>query len=155
AKSPSSVLNRAWIDSLKAEGQLSAVGDAVRDVISRKRGQALAGIALITDGASNSGVQPLDAAALAAQDHVPLYIWGVGITSPKDIIVGNVFAQEVAFARDEVPVAVRVRSSGLSGQSAKLTVELAGERTQRDVQFNSDGEQVVTVGITPKTPGEF
>jgi len=58
-------VNLAWVDKLEGKGQLSAVGDAVREVISRKRGQPLAGILLISDGASNSGVQPLDAATLA------------------------------------------------------------------------------------------
>jgi uncharacterized membrane protein len=148
-------LNTRWVEKLEAKGPFSAVGDAVREVISRKRGQPLAGILLVTDGASNSGVQPLDAATLAGKDHVPLYIYGVGITSPKDIIVGSIFAQEVAFAKDEVPVSVRVRSMGLAGQSAKLVVQLGAERAEREVQFNADGEQVVTVNVTPQRPGEF
>lgn len=148
-------MSTAWVEKLSARGEQTAIGDAVREVISRKRGQPIAGIVLVTDGASNRGVQPLSAATLAAQDRVPLYVWGVGITSPRDIVVGNIFAQEVAFAKDEVPVTVRVRSTGMAGQSARLVVTLGDEKAERNVEFNADGEQVVTVSLTPKGPGNF
>src|SRR5688500_2048241 len=48
------IVSTVWIDSLKAQGTQSAIGDAVRDVITRKRGQPLAGIVLVTDGANNA-----------------------------------------------------------------------------------------------------
>ena len=149
-------LDLAWIDKLSAAGPSSAVGDAIREVISRKRGQPIAGVVLVTDGASNSGVQPIDAAKLAGQDRVPLYIWGVGITSPRDIIVNKtILSPEVAFAKDEVPVTVRVRSMGMAGQTANLMVRLGDEKTEKEITFSSDGEQVITVKLTPKVPGEF
>ena len=144
-----------WVDRLRATGEGSAVGDAVRDVISRKRGQALAGVVLVTDGANNAGTQPLDAAALAKQDGVPLFVYGVGITSPRDVIVSTILAQEVAFAKDEVPVTVRVRTMGMAGQSAMLTVQMGSEKAEKNVEFNADGETLVGVSLTPKDPGEF
>ena len=93
----------AWIDQLDPKSQSTAIGDAVRDLLERKRGQPLAGIFLATDGANNIGTQPLEAARLARAEGVPLYIYGVGITSPRDIIVANLFTQEVAFDKDELP----------------------------------------------------
>jgi hypothetical protein len=122
---------QAWLEKLQAKGAYTTIGDAIEEVISRKRGQPLAGIVLVTDGANNSGVQPLDAATMAGQEKVPLYIYGVGITSPRDIIVSTIFAPEVAFAEDEVPVTIRVRSMGLAGQSAKLLVHLGRSRSRK------------------------
>lgn len=149
-------LDLGWVDGLQAPGAMTAIGDSLREVISRKRGQGLAGIVLITDGASNSGYQPVDAAKLAGQDRVPLYVWGVGITSPRDIIVAkNLFVPEVAFVKDDVPVTVRVRSMGMAGQSAKLQVKMGDELAEKEVLFNADGEQVVTLNLTPKTAGDF
>ena len=80
-----------------------------------------------------SAPQPLEAARLARAEGVPLYIYGVGITSPRDIIVANLFTQEVAFVKDELPVTVRVRGQGLRGETAKITLELGDEvvATQR------------------------
>lgn len=146
----------AWIEQLPASGDQTALGDAIRQAISRKRGQNLAGIVLITDGAANSGLSPLDASRLARQDAAPLFIWGVGITSPRDIAVGSeILTQDIAFVRDKLPVTVRVRSIGLAGQSAKLRVTLGEESAEKDVRFAGDGEQLVSVELTPEKPGQF
>jgi hypothetical protein len=145
-----------WVKNYAAKAPMTAIGDAVREIVERKRGQPLAGIFLVTDGANNAGGPPMDAASLAAQEGVPLYIYGIGITSPRDIIVGNLFAPEVAFAKDELAVTVRVRGQGLKGETAKLSLKLGDETVAtQDVAFTGDEEQVVPVRFTPTHPGEF
>ncbi|MEP6669753.1 MAG: hypothetical protein ABJF10_11405 [Chthoniobacter sp.] len=145
-----------WIDQLDPKSQSTAIGDAVRELLERKRGQPLAGIFLATDGANNTGTQPLEAARLARAEGVPLYIYGVGITSPRDIIVANLFTQEVAFAKDELPVTVRVRGQGLHGETAKITLKLGDEIVaSKDLVFISDVEQTVALPFTPKQVGEY
>jgi uncharacterized membrane protein len=149
-------INVAWIDQLDPKSQSTAIGDAVRDLLERKRGQPLAGIFLATDGANNIGTQPLEAARFARSEGVPLYIYGVGITSPRDIIVANLFTQEVAFANDELPVTVRVRGQGLRGENAKITLKLGEEVVAaKDLTFTSDEEQTVALPFTPKQVGEY
>ncbi len=146
----------AWVDRLDATNSATAIGDAVREVINRKRGQPLAGIVLVTDGANNSGSSPREAAALARQEGAPLYVYGVGITSPRDIIVGNLFAPDVTFVKDEAPVTVRVRSQGLRGETAELVLKLGGEKVAtRTITFAGDGEQVVPLKFAPQVEGEF
>lgn len=136
--------------------QATAIGDAVRDIINRKRGQPIAGILMVTDGASNTGSEPLDAANAAAQDRMPLYIYGVGITSPRDIIVDSVFTPDVVFIKDEVPVTVRVRSQGLKGEKAHLTLKLDDQEiASKDLVFEQDGELAVPLTFTPQKAGEF
>ena len=152
-----------WLDRLDAKATSTAIGDALRDLMNRKRGQALAGIFLITDGANNHGTSPMESARLAKQEGVPIYIYGVGITSPRDIIVGSLLTQEVAFVKDELPVTVRVRAQGLKGESGKLIVRLAplsgaGEGeivASKDIAFGDDEDVVVPVPFTPKSTGEY
>jgi hypothetical protein len=145
-----------WVDRLEANAPGTAIGDAIRDVINRKRGQPLAGIVLVTDGVNNAGSQPRDAAALARQEGVPLYLYGVGITSPRDIIVQNLFAPDVTFVKDEALVTVRVRGQGLSGESAELQLKLGDQVvTSKTVAFGTDAEQVVPMKFTPQSLGEF
>ncbi len=148
--------NFDWVDRLDATAPRTAIGDAIREVMNRKRGQPLAGIVLVSDGVNNSGSQPRDAAALARQEQVPLYIYGVGLTSPRDIILQNFFAPDVTFVKDEVPVTVRVRGQGLSGATAELQLKL-GDQTvaSRTIAFSDDGEQVVPMKFTPQSLGEF
>lgn len=153
----------SWLAQMDPKSTSTAIGDAVRDLIQRKRGQPLAGIFLVTDGANNHGSAPLDAARLAKQEGIPLYIYGVGITSPRDIIVGSLLTQEVAFVKDELPVTVRVRGQGLKGESAKLIVRLVplnstGEGevvATKDITFGDDEDAVVPVPFTPKVTGDF
>ncbi len=148
----------AWIDALKADAPATAIGDALRQTLGRVRGQPLAGIVLVTDGAANAGEQPLGAAELAGVENVPLYVYGVGISEPRDIVVANVFGPEVAFFDDVLPLTVRVKARGLADQSATLKVELVrrdnGQVQQtetRDIQL-SDGEQAIAMKLTPKRP---
>lgn len=145
-----------WVDRLEAAAPVTALGDALREVMNRKRGQPLAGVVVVTDGVNNSGGSPRDAAALAAQEGVPLFIYGVGITSPRDIIVQNLFAPEVTFVRDEVPVTVRVRGQGLEGQTAEVQLRLGDQVVaRREITFGGDGDQVVPLKFTPQSLGEF
>ena len=74
-----------WVTRLAPAGNATALGDAVRDALSSVRGRSLAGMVLLTDGGNNSGSPPLDAATLARQENVPLYIHGIATTQPKDI----------------------------------------------------------------------
>ncbi|HEV7299066.1 MAG TPA: hypothetical protein VGN72_06840 [Tepidisphaeraceae bacterium] len=145
----------AWVNRLDAPAPATALGDGVRDTLLRSRGQPLAGVWLVTDGQSNTGSQPLAAAEIARQEGVPLYVWGVGISSPKDIVVASMFAQEVAFLKDQVPVVVRVKGAGLEGRTAKLKLSLGGQPVDvRDVTFSGD-EQVISMEFTPDKPGDF
>jgi hypothetical protein len=146
----------AWIDTLPSDGTSTAIGDSLRDVLSRTRGQPLAGIFLVTDGANNAGGAPELQADMAAQAGVPLYIWGVGLASARDIIVASVYAEEIAFVDDKVAVTVRVRSVGLAGQSADVILKQEDEEVARQhIDFGADGEQVVQLFYTPKKPGDF
>ena len=145
-----------WVDRLEASASSTAIGDSIQEALNRKRGQPLAGIVLVTDGVNNAGSQPRDAAALARQEGVPLFIYGVGITSPRDIILQNLFAPDVTFVKDEVTVTVRVRGQGLIGETAELQLKL-GDQTvaTKTVAFGNDAEQVIPMKFTPQTLGEF
>jgi hypothetical protein len=145
-----------WINALDAQSPLTALGDALRSILARERGQPLAGVFLMTDGASNSGAQPREVARMFRQEGVPLYVYGLGLTSPRDIIVANLFAPEVSFVHDELSVTVRVRAQGLNGQTATLKLLLDRRIVaERQLTFGPDGEQAVTLGFVPPAAGEF
>jgi hypothetical protein len=151
-----SIANFTWVDQLQAQSPATAVGDALREVVNRKRGQPLAGVLLVTDGANNAGAQPLESAAALRQEGVPVYVYGVGITSPRDIIVANLFAPDVTFVKDEATVTVRVRAQGLKDETADVVLKL-GEQTvaTKTITFVGDSEQVVPLRFTPQNEGDF
>jgi len=146
----------SFLNTISFDKPYTAIGDAVSSLLDLKRGQPLAGIFLITDGGNNYGSQPTDAAALAQQDKVPLYIYAVGITLPHDIIVSQIFAPAVTFAKEEAPVSVLVHSQAMKGRTAKLVLKLGGEVVDsKDITFGADGEMNIPMKFTPPKSGNF
>ena len=89
-------------------------------------------------------------------EKMPLYIYGVGITSPRDIAVDSVFTPEVAFIKDEVPITVRVRTQGLKGEKAHLSLKIGDEEiASKDLEFAEDGQLAVPLSWVPQKAGEF
>ena len=148
--------NANWFDTITAKEPLTKLGDAVSDLLGRTRGQPVAGIVLVTDGQSNSGRSIVSASEQAKLEGVPLYIYGVGISNPKDIIVSNLFTRDVAFVNDELPVTVRVRNQGLGGEPAHIVLTLNGTQVDaQDITLDESGDQVVPMKFTPTTKGEY
>lgn len=148
----------AWMNKLTPWSPITPIGDELRKAIARTRGQPLAGILLLTDGGNNAGSDPIMAAKAARQEGVPVYTYGVGISSPKDIIVADIFTpSEVVFAKDEVPISVRVKGQNLKGESGQLILTLGGEKVdEKTVVFTQDqDEQVIPMKLTPSRKGEF
>jgi uncharacterized membrane protein len=144
-----------WLADYQPAIDETAIGDAVRDVLERKRGQPVAGIVLITDGGNNAGSPPMEAAEGASRDGVPIYPYGVGITSPRDIVVSHLSAPEIAFTKDEVAVTVQVRGQGLSGQTGTLSLKLGDDVVAtKDLTFTG-ADEIVPLTFTPQTKGDF
>jgi len=144
------------IGELKPDRPATALGDALRDAVGRSRGQPVAGVVLITDGAGNTGSSPLAAAELAGREKVPVYAWGVGVTNPKDVAVVSMTSRDLAFVDDEIPVTAKIRTSGLVGQTIKVVARLGEEVVgSQDVQIKADGETSAQLLVTPEKPGAF
>ncbi|MDR1191118.1 MAG: hypothetical protein LBK60_05545 [Verrucomicrobiales bacterium] len=137
------------------EENVTALGDALRQVLDELRGQPLAGILVITDGASNTGAPPVEAAAVAKQDGVPLFLYGVGVTSPQDLIVSGVTGPATTNARERVEFIARVKSQGMMGKKAVVQLKADGRVVaSQPLEPRADGEQEITLGYQPETTGE-
>ncbi|MBM3847954.1 MAG: VWA domain-containing protein [Verrucomicrobia bacterium] len=145
----------SWGERLDGRFTSTAVGDAVREAVNRKRGQPLAGILLMTDGANNSGSSPVEVAERLKEEKVPIYVYGVGLTAPRDIIVSSLMAPEAAFVQEEVDITVRVRGQGLAGQSAEVKLKIGSQEFSQPVTFAAAGEQVAIFRIVPEQMGEM
>ncbi|MCB9391199.1 MAG: VWA domain-containing protein [Calditrichaeota bacterium] len=132
-------------------------------------GEDIGAIVLVSDGAQNSGPSP---ERVASTSGVPIFTVGVGDTTQrKDLLVAELFTNDVAYAGSSVPVRVRVRATGLSGQRSRLRIVDSQSRTLLDqelsfsgnadeqtfeAQFAADrkGDQRVTA-ILDSVPGEL
>ena len=145
-----------WVKGVEAAHSATALGDSLAEVLKLKRGQPLAGILIASDGGHNRGMPPGSLIKELKEAGVPLYFYGVGITSPRDIIVTEMDAPEAAFLEDEILIKVRVRSQGLAGENAQLILTFNGDKVAEEtVAFGQDGEQSIPMRIKPDLAGDF
>lgn len=125
----SSLMPDVSVANLKGSGSSTRIGDSVLAVLREFRGQSLRYIFLISDGQSNEGTSPLDAAEEAGSQGVPLILLGVGDPDePRDVELRNLTVEEVVLVHDEVAFEVTVRQRGYEG--VKLTLYLKEDGTE-------------------------
>lgn len=141
---------------LTADGARSAPGTALREILDRERGRALGGVVMFTDGIRNAGVDPGEVAQMARDAGVPVHVVGVGTTAPRDVQIVELRAADVSFVEDEVPVQVRLRTRGLSGEVLPLSLRVDGEVVEaREVRVEGDGDVLIPMKHTPARVGDF
>ncbi len=149
--------------ALKAIGQTTAVGDAINDALGLHRGQPLAGILLVTDGQSNSGLDAAAAATLAGKSGVPIVSLATGTAEgPRNVRLAGIEASPVVFLRDPADLSVLVESRGLKDAPASVLLE----QRQDDGSWKEIGREGIILGedaalkrvnfrITPEVLGQL
>ena len=139
-----------------ADGQETALGNNLRQVLNRRRGEALAGIFLTTDGVNTTGESPQEAATALRDAGVPLYIWGIGSTTIRDLAIETVDVASTTLVGDAVPATVRVRTRGMEGETATVAITLAGAKAaEKQITIGPDGTVEVPLAFLPNQAGDF
>ncbi len=150
-------LNREGSNSfpvLDAKQPLTALGDALSRLLKEQR--ALGGVIVISDGGNNHGSLPLDAARMAKERKLPLFLYGVGVASPPDIELLSLEHPSLAFAGERIEVKARVAMRGLGGKTVKLALMIDGVQAgETELSFTGDGEQEASFDVIPPHAGEL
>jgi len=145
----------SFFGRLRYTEDATAIGESLRQVLDEIRGQPVAGVLMITDGANNAGTPPAEIAAVAKMDGIPLFLYGVGIEGPKDIVVKEIVGPRGAFVKERAEFAVKVRAPGYTGQAAKIQLKVNGQPVdEQDVKLNGDGETEYRLGYEPQEKAE-
>lgn len=152
----------SWLDSLESEGQRTDIAGALAGVRDELGDAHLAGIVLISDGRYNTGSNPL---YVAERFPVPIHTVTVGdTTARRDVLIGRVNANRVAYVGAEQPVEVDVQADGFPGSRvsvwlnagaqrlASVTVDVTAEMAQIPVHLSyvpeEAGLHTITVSVT-------
>ena len=120
-----------WDELLAPKATSTELGSAIQYIVSKERGGPIAGIAVMTDGRNNGGVEPSRAIAAAANAGIPIFPIGIGSSSvPRNVVVADVNAPPRVFPSDKFQVKGIVKSFGLSGQSVRVTLVSIDEKEQ-------------------------
>jgi hypothetical protein len=102
----------------------TGIGTAIREVLTAFRGQPISGILLVTEGQSNTGEAPDKAAALAADEGVPIVVLAAGTPNgPRNARLVKLDVSPVVFVRDSNQAQVIVESNGMQGQEVTVLLE--------------------------------
>jgi len=146
--------SKAFFQKIKYDGDATALGDSLRRVLDDNRGQPVSGVLVITDGGNNTGLDPLDVAKIAKDDSLPLYLYGVGITKPKDIVVHDISGSRGVFVKERAEFTVKVRGTGYAGRTEKLVLKADGKEVDSQNITLTEADSEYKLSYSPQEKGE-
>ncbi|MDQ3370593.1 MAG: glutamine amidotransferase, partial [Myxococcota bacterium] len=144
-----------------ATGKATLVRKALDQLRSRYEGRDLAGIVLISDGASTGGFAEESGEGavrdfLRSLDTRVHTVWA-GRTGLKDVAVAKVMADEFAFVRTVVRIDAVIRTTGLPARQVPITLSTDGQPLRQKLVDLPAGNHDVTVTfeVTPPRVGRY
>jgi hypothetical protein len=155
----------------KPEGQQTAIGSVLEDVLRDEAGKRLLGVVLLSDGAQRAypprDILPQTAAARLRHLGYPLYTFRFGqargLGQAQDVAVTDLLANPTVFVKNELTVSGEVRIDGYVNREIKVNLlfetspgkmEVVDQQTLR---ATADGQQILPVKFryVPQVPGEY
>lgn len=140
-------------DSISHKGMQTNISKALRWAEQNSEEENIQAALLITDGAFNTGRNPLyDAESFGK----PVYIIGIGDSSePKDIAVQSILTNETAYIDNPAPVNVNVKVSGFENIELQLVLkENDNQIATQNLLVNPEKEYYSAIfEYLPKTEG--
>lgn len=107
----------ARFDASGSESRMDAPLTLAADSL---RNRNIRAVVMLSDGRYNAGTNPVFEAEKLG---VPVYAVGIGDSvEPKDLSTQEIFTNEITYVNSELPVEVRVKSSGYDGGAATVTL---------------------------------
>ncbi|MCZ6675676.1 MAG: hypothetical protein O7E52_00305 [Candidatus Poribacteria bacterium] len=142
------------IGALEATGGLTDITTSIRDAAKEWRGQPLAGVVIITDGAHNASSGVVEKVAEA---QIPIYTVGVGSPHPpKDLQISKIRVSPVVYMEHDVPIRVSIHHVGYAG--SKVRVSLTQNEQIVDaipITLTDAPTQVIEFTLNPQAEGIF
>ena len=144
-----------------AKGKATLIRKALELVRGRYEGRDLAGVVLVTDGASTGGFDE-DSGDGAVRDFLRSLdtrvhtVWAAR-KGLKDLAVAKVLADEFAFVRTVVRIDAVIRTTGLPARQVAVTLSTDGQPLRQKMVDLPAGEHDVTVTfeVTPPRVGRY
>lgn len=151
----------AGLAGATAQGKGTLIRKALDQVRGRYEGRDLAGVILLSDGASTGGLGA-DAGDGALRDFLRSLetrvhtVWAAR-RGLRDVAVAKVMADEFAFVRTVVRIDAVIRTTGLPARKVPVTLSTDGQPLRQKVVDMPAGDHEVTVTfeVTPPRVGRY
>ena len=135
------------------EQNASRLGDALRDVGRRLRGQHVAAVIPITDGGHNQGEDP---ETVLPDLGIPIYPVGIGLANTRDVELKFMMMEDVIFKGDRFPVTLHIRHNGYAGREAEIAIRRNEVPVHTEkLSFGEEAEFTHVVELQADTAGTF
>jgi hypothetical protein len=138
--------------SLNAQGAKTSMGEVLVRLREQSRDENVRAAVILSDGGSNSGIDPL---VVASRLGMPVYAVGIGDPQPPlDLAFGEVDFPEVAYS--QIPAKLEFTVKVTSPQKGRMPVFLksGGKLYGRtDLTIDQPGEQNGEIEFTPQETG--
>lgn len=166
-ESPAAASPDSWA---APDGNETALGYVLEEVMRREAGKRLAGVILMSDGAQRAyaprDVPPQIAARRLADLGYPLYAFALGTTGSsgdrRDVALRDLVATQPVFVKNRLTATATARVEGLANRDVpvELLFETApGKMTvvaTKSIRAVEDGQQIqVELDYVPTLPGEY
>lgn len=138
-----------WRTRLAPGGDETRLGSALAGVLDAEPADLLAGVIVLSDGASNAGLEPRAAAARFKAADVAVHVLGVGAeTLPVNVRVADLLAPARVFPDDRFSVTAFLQAQGLEGQRVRVELREGDEASAavvidaRDAVLGADSDLV-------------
>lgn len=135
------------------KGEATSIGNGLEMLKQNLKGKELSAVILFSDGADNTGKDPI---AVAGGYNLPIYTIGIGEFVPlKDISLERLGYNEVVYSGDKDTISVTLKNQGYRGMKTPVTLK-EGEKilAQRELQFSISGEvQEIRLEFEPGAEG--
>jgi len=138
----------------KADGEATAMADALEGLLALPRDEPLSGVLICSDGIENVQRDPTAVAKLYYHKGIPIHTVTVGTTNDiQDIILENVQVKRAVPNQSPAKVNLALRSYGYNGLSLPVQI-LSGNRVVGSQQIKlKDGTQSIEIDFTPHQRG--
>ena len=142
------------IGSLDAVGGLTDVATSIYDAAKEWRGQLLAGVVLLTDGAHNASTSVVEK---VTETQIPIYVVGVGNPEPpRDFKLSRVEVSPIAYMEHYVPIRVAVHHTGYSGSQTRVSLMMNNQVVDAvPITLTDEPKQTIEFVLNPQKEGTF
>ncbi|MEX0676175.1 MAG: glutamine amidotransferase [Pirellulales bacterium] len=152
------------------DGQQTAIGAALEDVLRREAGKRLVGVILLSDGAQRAyaprDVAPQGPTRRLADLGYPLYTFPFGqargLGQARDVALADLSVNQAVYVKNELTVRGTARIEGFGNQAVPVQLlfeETAGKMKPvagQELKTAESGQSVpIELSTIPQTPGEY
>ncbi len=150
----------AWTPIGAAEittsGRQTSIVKLSRGALNQHRGDALAGVLILTDGAHNTGEPLLAMLRDFKRRGTPVYAVPIGQTEPRDVSLEHIFGDDVVFVEEKARFFVGVQQNGYAGRTAPAKARFANRPISvEDVVFTGSRDSSFPVEFKPDQTGVY